>query len=123
MNDQDPLAPKPASETTLRTLSAAVVGFDDPTDFAAASRGLVTEHATGRIEEGSRKVWDVAESDFIRSSEQPPDTVHPGLWRQARLNTVHGLFEVADGVWQARGYDITNVTFMATDSAGWSSTR
>jgi linear primary-alkylsulfatase len=118
MTDQDPLAPKPASQATLDRLSAVEVSFDDETDFAAARRGLITQHRTGRIEEDGRKVWDVAESDFIRSDETPPDTVHPGLWRQARLNAIHGLFEVADGVWQARGYDISNITFMATDS-GW----
>ena len=118
MTDQDQLASKAATDATLSQLSSVMVSFDDPTDFEAARRGLVTEHATGRVEEGGRKVWDVAESDFIREQQQAPDTVHPGLWRQARLNAVHGLFEVADGVWQARGYDISNVTFMATDS-GW----
>ncbi len=118
MTDQDALTPKSATAATRARLSAVVVNFDDETDFAAARRGLVAQHPTGRIEEDGRKVWDVAESDFIRDRESPPDTVHPGLWRQARLNAIHGLFEVADGVWQARGYDISNITFMATDS-GW----
>jgi alkyl sulfatase BDS1-like metallo-beta-lactamase superfamily hydrolase len=118
MIEHDPVAQKAASDTTRQRLSAATVDFDDGTDFAAARRGLVTEHPTGRIEENGAKVWDVAESDFIRADETAPDTVHPGLWRQARLNSIHGLFEVADGVWQARGYDISNVTFMATRS-GW----
>ncbi len=118
MSEHGSLEPKPASAHTRELLGAVTVGFDDGTDFDAARHGLVTEHATGRIEEGGRKVWDVAESDFIRTDSQAPDTVHPGLWRQARLNAIHGLFEVADGVWQARGYDISNITFMATDS-GW----
>lgn len=118
MTEHDPLAAKPATDATRQRLAAAVVDFDDEVDFAAVTRGLVTEHPTGRIEENGRKVFDVGESDFIRADEHAPETVHPGLWRQARLNAVHGLFEVADGVWQARGYDISNVTFMATDS-GW----
>lgn len=118
ISEGDPLAAKPASNVTRTRLASAVVDFDDETDFAAATRGLVTEHSTGRIEEHGRKVWDVAESDFIRVDQKAPDTVHPGLWRQARLNAIHGLFEVAEGVWQARGYDISNITFMATDS-GW----
>ena len=50
--------------------------------------------------------------------EEPPDTVNPSLWRQGRLNAIHGLFEVTDGVWQARGYDISNVTFIAGND-GW----
>lgn len=118
MNDHDPLVPKGATDATRHQLSTAMINFDDETDFAAARRGLITEHATGRIEENGRKVWNVSDSDFIRSEDTAPETVHPGLWRQARLNAIHGLFEVADGVWQARGYDISNITFMATDS-GW----
>jgi len=41
-----------------------------------------------------------------------PDTVSPSLWRQARLNAIHGLFELTPGVYQVRGFDISNVTFI-----------
>ncbi|MSZ55660.1 MAG: MBL fold metallo-hydrolase, partial [Actinobacteria bacterium] len=47
-----------------------------------------------------------------------PETVNPSLWRHARLNANHGLFEVADGVWQVRGYDISNITFIK-GTEGW----
>ncbi|MFV1991303.1 MAG: MBL fold metallo-hydrolase, partial [Acidimicrobiales bacterium] len=114
MSEPDATEPKPPTAHTRQRLGEVVVSFDDDIDFEAARRGLIAEHANGRIEEGGRKVWDVAESDFIRADKQAPDSVHPGLWRQARLNAIHGLFEVADGVWQARGYDISNITFMAT---------
>ena len=40
------------------------------------------------------------------------------LWRHAQLNAHHGLFEVADGVWQVRGYDISNITFIK-GTEGW----
>jgi alkyl sulfatase BDS1-like metallo-beta-lactamase superfamily hydrolase len=40
------------------------------------------------------------------------------LWRQAQLNVIHGLFEVAPNVWQVRGYDISNITFIAGET-GW----
>lgn len=110
--------PGPATETTRRRNSAVVVDFDDEIDVAAAERGLVARHETGRIEKGGRAVWDVAHHDFLRTDDPAPDTVHPGLWRQGRLNAIHGLFEVADGVWQARGYDLSNITFIAADS-GW----
>jgi alkyl sulfatase BDS1-like metallo-beta-lactamase superfamily hydrolase len=118
MDGTDPDAPKPASSFTIARNSAAVVDFDDGVDFAAASRGLVARHPTGRIERDGRVVWDTANHDFLRTGDRAPDTVHPGLWRQGRLNANHGLFEVADGVWQARGYDISNITFMA-GSEGW----
>jgi alkyl sulfatase BDS1-like metallo-beta-lactamase superfamily hydrolase len=95
-----------------------MIDFDDGVDFTAASHGLIAQHPTGRFERGGRPVWDVTHHDFLRTDDPAPDTVHPGLWRQGRLNAVHGLFEVADGVWQARGYDLSNITFIAADN-GW----
>ncbi|MFK8023748.1 MAG: MBL fold metallo-hydrolase, partial [Ilumatobacter sp.] len=97
--------PKPATSFTRERQSAAMVSFDDAVDMEAASRGLIAQHATGRIEKNGRPVWDIANHDFLRTGDPAPDTVHPGLWRQGTLNSNHGLFEVADGVWQARGYD------------------
>lgn len=44
--------------------------------------------------------------------------MHPALWRHAQLNANHGLFEVTEGVWQVRGYDISNITFI-TGETGW----
>ena len=41
-----------------------------------------------------------------------PDTVHPSLWRMAQLNGIHGLFEVVPGIYQVRGYDISNMTLV-----------
>ena len=105
----DPNSPKPASPYTseLNAAAAAMVTFDDPGDFERANRGLVATHETGTIERDGRTVWDVSRHDFIRDGDAAPPSVHPGLWRQGKLNGIHGLFEVADGVWQARGYDIS----------------
>ncbi|WP_246203005.1 alkyl/aryl-sulfatase [Sphingomonas lacunae] len=42
-----------------------------------------------------------------------PDTVNPRLWRQARRNAQHGLFEVVpDAIWQVRGYDLSVMTII-----------
>jgi len=46
------------------------------------------------------------------SLDDGPDTVHPALWRQARLNATPGLYEVAAGVHQVRGFDISNMTLI-----------
>jgi alkyl sulfatase BDS1-like metallo-beta-lactamase superfamily hydrolase len=43
---------------------------------------------------------------------EAPDTVHPSLWRMAKLNGMHGLFEVAPSIYQVRGYDISNMTLV-----------
>jgi alkyl sulfatase BDS1-like metallo-beta-lactamase superfamily hydrolase len=98
--------------------AAAAFSFDDAGDFARAMRGLVATHPTGVIPGRHNDVWNVHEYDFNRGDVPAPDTVNPSLWRQGRLNAIHGLFEVTDGVWQARGYDIANITFIAGDT-GW----
>ena len=91
----------------------------DVGDFERATRGFIASLPTGRIESADgRMVADVNRYDFIRQSETAPETVNPSLWRHARLNANHGLFEVADGVWQVRGYDISNITFIK-GTEGW----
>ena len=61
-------------------------------------------------------IWDV--DGFSFANGDAPPSVHPSLWRQAQLNNVHGLFEVVPGVYQVRGYDISNISFIRSDS-GW----
>lgn len=109
-----------ATEATRRIHEAAraVMSFDNAADWERAERGLIAQHPTGLIKVDGRTVWDVSHYDFVRESEEAPDTVHPSLWRQARLNCLHGLYLVADGIWQARGYDLSNITFIAGET-GW----
>ncbi len=115
----DPLANPATTHTVESNRSAgALINFDDVSDFERAQRGLIATHETGRIELDGRAVWDTASHDFLREGKPAPETVHPGLWRQGKLNAIHGLFEVAEGVWQARGYDISNITFLETPN-GW----
>ena len=108
---------KPASKHTAAVTSQhpEIQGFGD---FERATRGLVAQHPTGVIEAYGVVVVDINRYSFIEGGKPNPDTVHPALWRQAQLNAIHGLFEVAPGVWQARGYDISNITFIEGDT-GW----
>ena len=113
-----PDLPKDSTTHTRAVLDSVKFDFDN-SDFERANQGLVATHPTGRIElPGGHIVWDVNRYDFIRAQSESPDTVNPSLWRHARLDAIHGLFEVTDGVWQARGYDISNITFIA-GSEGW----
>lgn len=111
---------KPASDHTRRATEVvrSRLPLDDDADFGRATRGLVAQHPSGTIDTGGHVVWDIHRHDFVRDRSEAPDTVNPSLWRQARLNCVHGLYEVVPGVWQARGYDISNVTFIAGET-GW----
>jgi alkyl sulfatase BDS1-like metallo-beta-lactamase superfamily hydrolase len=110
-------APRDATSHTRAANSRPVPPFDDA-DFERAARGLIAQHPTGVVASEFGAAWDVSRWDFLRGDAPAPDTVNPSLWRQARLNALHGLFEVAPGCWQVRGYDISNVTFVEGDT-GW----
>ena len=51
-----------------------------------------------------------------------PETVHSSLWRQSQLNSMQGLYEVIEGIYQVRGFDLSNVTFVEGDTGSLSST-
>ena len=61
-------------------------------------------------------IWDSAGYDFVQGDA--PETVNPSLWRQARLNNIRGLFEVEEGIYQLRGFDLANMTLIKGES-GW----
>ncbi len=77
-------------------------------DFAEARRGLVAPFEPARIEdENGRTVWELESYEFLDSD--PPATANPSLWRQARLGRIAGLFELAPGLYQLRGFDLSNM--------------
>jgi alkyl sulfatase BDS1-like metallo-beta-lactamase superfamily hydrolase len=77
-------------------------------DFDEARRGLVAPFEPTRIEgEGGRTVWELESYDFLAGD--PPATAHPALWRQGKLSTIAGLFELAPGFYQLRGFDLSNM--------------
>ncbi len=63
-------------------------------------------------DERGRVVWDMDSYAFIDPEDASPPTVHPSLWRLAQLNGMHGLFEVVPGIYQVRGYDLSNMTLV-----------
>jgi alkyl sulfatase BDS1-like metallo-beta-lactamase superfamily hydrolase len=87
--------------------------FEDRTDFEDADRGLVAsldpmviKAADGRV------VWDM-NWDFL-DADCPP-SANPSLWRQAQLTARHGLYQVTDGTYQIRGFDMSNMTLVEGD--------
>ena len=110
-----------ASEVTRAAQAeiAARLPLDDPRDEANATRGKLAEIADGVItDKNGKAVWDRRPYAFLDTREAP-DTVNPSLWRQARLNAVHGLFEVVpDKIWQVRGYDLSVMTIIR-GKTGW----
>ena len=115
------LAQDAASDAT-RTAQAEIakrLPLDDPRDEANVLRGKLAEIPDGVIlDKQGKTVWDRRPYAFLNAKEAP-DTVNPSLWRQARLDAVHGLFEVVPGqIWQIRGYDISVMTIIRGKS-GW----
>ena len=60
--------------------------------------------------------WSPELNDFLDAS--CPPTVHPSLWEQSKRDREHGLFELAPGFYQVRGYDLSNITFIQGET-GW----
>src|SRR3546814_12129097 len=88
-----------ASESTRAAQAelAKRLPLDDPRDEANVMRGKLAEIPDGVIlGKDGKTVWDRRPYDFL-SQTKAPDTVNPSLWRQARLNAVHGLVEVVPG--------------------------
>ncbi|WP_051197683.1 alkyl/aryl-sulfatase [Mycobacterium intracellulare] len=104
--------PTPVIESAHR---GQVLPFQDDADFRAADRGFIAalspcviRAADGRI------VWDNDAYAFLDGPA--PTSVHPSLWRQSTLAAKQGLYEVVPGIYQVRGLDISNVTFVETDN-------
>lgn len=112
----------PAGGATAHTVAAnrAVaesLPLGDPQAFEDARRGFIGSDSPVRIPgpEG-RAAWDLEPYAFIQGVAPP--TVNPSLWRQAQLDSQHGLFEVVPGIWQVRGYDLSNMTLIEGNT-GW----
>lgn len=89
--------------------------FDDDRDFAAAERGFIGTLDDPAIRDDTGKVvWDSSTYDFLTGAA--PDTVNPSLWRQSRLVSKHGLFEVVPGLYQIRGLDLSVMSFVESDT-------
>ncbi|MEY2762986.1 MAG: hypothetical protein RLZZ43_801 [Actinomycetota bacterium] len=108
---------KPATPHTKRANEPDDRVFD-PLDLERVRRGYIGSLESAIVDPEGRFVYDAGRYEFLRDGRTPPDTVNPHLWRHATLNAHHGLFEVCDGVWQVRGYDISNVTFIRS-ATGW----
>src|SRR5579859_275436 len=99
---------KDATEATKAAHAALAASLPKDTidDHANATRGFLGTIADANV----AGAWSMAPFAFLDGARE--DTVNPSLWRQARLNMHHGLFEVTKGVYQVRGFDLSNITFI-----------
>ncbi|WP_418080754.1 alkyl/aryl-sulfatase [Vibrio parahaemolyticus] len=114
--------PKDATKATISVNNQvkADLPFNDKKDFENAQKGFIAKQDVVTIKnDNGDVVWDLeAYKKYISLDKPSPNTVNPSLWRNAQLNMINGLFEVTDGIYQVRGYDLSNITFIKGDK-GW----
>ena len=117
MSNDDLLSQLKTATLNANRRFAATLPLANKHDFQAAVKGRIAQLPAGGVSApGGRSAWNIADYDFLQGD--CPDTVNPSLWRMAQLNAISGLFEVTDGIWQARACDYANMTIIRGDS-GW----
>lgn len=113
---------KPATPHTQKANAAVLkeLPFQDKQDFENAKRGFMAKPDVVTIKDAKGNVvWDLEQyKTYIADDKSAPDTVNPSLWRNAQLGMHHGLYQVTEGIYQIRGFDLTNITFIKGDK-GW----
>lgn len=108
---------KPASTTTKAANSKLLheLPFDDIQDFEDAKSGFIAPLPNNGVVTDAKgePVYDLSKfTAFIGEGIDAPDTVNPSLWRQSQLLMLGGLFKVAEGIYQVRAADLSNITFI-----------
>ncbi|MBR3953130.1 MAG: MBL fold metallo-hydrolase [Oscillospiraceae bacterium] len=112
---------KGATEETVKVNSAfySLLDFEDSSEYENATKGLIAAPEVLELKDSEGNVvWSQEAYSFIDDYEKAPDTVNPSLWENTKNNHVYGLFEVVDGIYQVRGYDMANLTVIE-GKTGW----
>jgi alkyl sulfatase BDS1-like metallo-beta-lactamase superfamily hydrolase len=110
---------KPASPTTVVAQQEVAAGLpdDDGRDAEFAARGFLGTLADPVIRDAQgNPVWHLDAYGWMAGDA--PATVNPSLWRHMKILRKHGLFALADNVWQVRGFDVSNMTVVKGEK-GW----
>ncbi len=110
-------APSEFTKEVLRKAKASLP-FGDTRDFEEQKRGLIAPMKDLQIKNDAGGVaWDMEQFQFL-DQQKEFDSVHPSLHRIARLNNNYGLYEVIPGIYQVRGFDLAQTTFVR-GKTGW----
>ena len=110
---------KPASAATIAAQQALArtLPAEDGRDADFAQRGFIATRSDPVIKNAQGKpVWNTAAYQWVTGPA--PATVNPSLWREIGMLKANGLFKVTDGIWQVRGFDVSNMTVIA-GKTGW----
>jgi alkyl sulfatase BDS1-like metallo-beta-lactamase superfamily hydrolase len=111
---------KPPSKHTLEVIRKArqSMPFADRRDFEEAEKGFIAPLKSMIIKADAGHIaWDIERYEFFNEGRDF-DSIHPSLQRQSTLNQKTGLFEVIPDIYQVRGLDLANITFMR-GKTGW----
>jgi alkyl sulfatase BDS1-like metallo-beta-lactamase superfamily hydrolase len=111
---------KAPSKFTLEALQRAkeTLPFADQRDFEELKRGFIAPMPDLRImADAGHVAWDMERFQFL-NEDRDFDSIHASLLRQSRLNNNYGLYEVIPGIYQVRGVDLSDITFIR-GKTGW----
>ena len=95
-----------------------LLDFADEREKEFATRGLIAApESLVLTDDNGTVIFSQQAYDFVRDQEAPA-SANPSLWRNTQLNAYYGLFKVTDDIYQVRGYDISNMTFVRSEH-GW----
>jgi alkyl sulfatase BDS1-like metallo-beta-lactamase superfamily hydrolase len=117
-NDTNNISKTPSSFTEASNEALMkYLNFTDTTDFQNAGKGFMGTVSSGEILhiDGSLS-YSMKDFEFLKATT--PNTANPSLWRESRLNSMNGLFQVADNIYQIRGFDLANMTLIK-GKTGW----
>ncbi len=109
----------PASEFTIEANRKVLesLPFHDQRDFKDSHHGFIATIPDLQVtDKHGNTSWDTTSYEFVDGAA--PDSVNPSLWRQAKLNNIHGLFKLSEGIYQVRGFDLANMTVIE-GKTGW----
>jgi alkyl sulfatase BDS1-like metallo-beta-lactamase superfamily hydrolase len=111
---------KAPSKFTLEVLKSAKANlpFADKRDFEEQKKGLIAPMKDLQImADAGHVAWDMKRFQFLDTQDEF-DSIHPSLLRQSVLNNNYGLYEVIPGIYQVRGFDLSDITFVR-GKTGW----
>ncbi len=111
---------KPPSAHTLKLFeqAKATLPFSDRQDFEEYKKGFIAAPEYKKIMADAGNVaWDMERYEFLLEPEKI-NSVHPSMLRVSELNLNFGLYEVIPGIYQVRGFDLANITFIK-GKTGW----
>lgn len=111
---------KAASTHTIEAIKRSSTGlpFADMRDFEELRKGFIAPMPDLIIKaDAGHDAVDMKRFQFLNENRDF-DSIHPSMLRIARLNNNYGLYEVMPGIYQVRGVDLSDITFVR-GKTGW----